>query len=242
MSYLKGSKRLAVIHRWLNGIDDPNYEVLPTRKEGKYIVKKRVSELDSKPEVTTTEDTVQPDVEQVTEEHEVVEQGEVEQEDEQEEQEEPEQPPIKPISRKQPPVKSAPSKQPSSKPITRKQPRSKPAPIKQPSSKQPPIKQPPSKQPSSKPTSTNNYDPTINLEILEQLKLLGDEIRSKRERREQKQLINHVLDKRMRKQQPHKLIPQSQPVEEYEYYSEDNEPVQQPVQQQPIVFKSRIRR
>ena len=238
-TYLKGSKRLAVIHRWLNGIDDPNYEVLPTRKEGKYIVKKRVSErvrstpessyeglhsnpattsyeLDSKPEVTTTEDTVQPDVE----EHNTTEPDDNDISNN--EQEEQEQPPSK-----QPPVKQAPSKH---------------TPSKQPPIKPAPIKQPPTKQPRSKPTSTMHYDPTVNLEILEQLKLLGDEIRSKRERREQKQLINHVLDKRMRKQQPHKLIPQSQPIEEYEYYSEDSEPVQQPIQQQPIVFKSRIRR
>ena len=52
----------------------------------------------------------------------------------------------------------------------------------------------------------------------------------------------------MRKQQPHKLIPQSQPVEEYEYYSEEgpkgpdpSSALNDPVQQQPV-FKSRIRR
>ena len=39
--YIKGTKRLAIIKRWLQGIDDPEYDVLPTRKEGKYIVKKR---------------------------------------------------------------------------------------------------------------------------------------------------------------------------------------------------------
>ena len=39
--YLTGSKRLQVIQRWLNGVDDPEYDVFPTRKEGKYIVKPR---------------------------------------------------------------------------------------------------------------------------------------------------------------------------------------------------------
>ena len=82
-----------------------------------------------------------------------------------------------------------------------------------------------------KPQST--YDPTINIEILETLKLLGNEITRKRERKEQKQLINQVIDKRMRRQ-PSQLIPKSQPVEEYEYYSDEPE--------QPQPFKSRIRR
>ncbi|KAK8837137.1 hypothetical protein M9Y10_006902 [Tritrichomonas musculus] len=39
--YLKGTKRLQIINKWLRGIDDPMYEVYPTRKEGKYILKKR---------------------------------------------------------------------------------------------------------------------------------------------------------------------------------------------------------
>ena len=42
--YVKGTKRLAIIKRWLQGIDDPDYDVLPTRKEGRYIVKKRSCE------------------------------------------------------------------------------------------------------------------------------------------------------------------------------------------------------
>lgn len=36
--YLRGKKRLQVIHNWLNGRDDPEYEVFPTASEGKYIV------------------------------------------------------------------------------------------------------------------------------------------------------------------------------------------------------------
>ena len=46
--YLRGTKRLAIIQKWLNGHEDENYEVLPTRKEGKYIVKKREKKLDEK--------------------------------------------------------------------------------------------------------------------------------------------------------------------------------------------------
>ena len=39
--YLRGKKRVQVIHNWLNGRDDPEYEVFPTASEGKYIVTKR---------------------------------------------------------------------------------------------------------------------------------------------------------------------------------------------------------
>ena len=35
------SKRLQVIQKWINGRDDPEYEVFPTKKEGKYIVRPR---------------------------------------------------------------------------------------------------------------------------------------------------------------------------------------------------------
>lgn len=44
--YIRGTKRLAIIQKWLNGVEDPNYEVFPTRKEGKYIVKKREKMLE----------------------------------------------------------------------------------------------------------------------------------------------------------------------------------------------------
>ena len=60
-TYLKGSRRLAVIHRWLQGIDDPNYEVLPTKKEGKYIVKKRKPESKKKDEYADDEDINETD-------------------------------------------------------------------------------------------------------------------------------------------------------------------------------------
>mgnify|MGYP001141459895 CR=1 FL=1 len=40
--YIRGSKRLKIIQNYLNGREDPAYEVLPTRKEGKYIVTKQL--------------------------------------------------------------------------------------------------------------------------------------------------------------------------------------------------------
>lgn len=44
-NYVRGTKRLQIIQRWLQGIDDPFYEVFPTKVEGKYIVKKRTEPL-----------------------------------------------------------------------------------------------------------------------------------------------------------------------------------------------------
>ena len=202
-TYLKGSKRLAIIHRWLQGIDDPEYDVLPTKKEGKYIVKKRTTpltrqRLDTPSGVKKTTEQVEQQADDEDEQE--VEQHEPEQEEQQQSDTEQQEPP--------PTIKPKPS--PKHKPTIK--PKSKP-------------------KPAIKSITTPSYDPTVNLEILEQLKLLGDEIRGKRERKEQKQLIKQVVEKQMRRQQ---TIPLSQQVED-EYYSEDNEPTQ------PI-FKSRIRR
>ena len=49
-NYIRGMKRQQIIKKWLQGIDDPEYEVFPTKKEGKYIVKKRTEPL---PDQTT---------------------------------------------------------------------------------------------------------------------------------------------------------------------------------------------
>ena len=38
---IRGLKRQEIINNWLNGVEDPEYEVVPTKAEGKYIVKTR---------------------------------------------------------------------------------------------------------------------------------------------------------------------------------------------------------
>ena len=50
--YIRGCKRLAIINKWLRGIDDEDYDVFPTKIEGKYIVKPRdkTSTKNTKPE------------------------------------------------------------------------------------------------------------------------------------------------------------------------------------------------
>ena len=42
---ISGGKRLQVIQNWLNGKDDDEWEVFPTKTEGKYFVKPRKNKL-----------------------------------------------------------------------------------------------------------------------------------------------------------------------------------------------------
>lgn len=155
-STLRGSKRLQVIQRWLQGIDDPIWEVFPTKKEGKYIVRQRKTPLTPQtqsPEVDNEDDPV--DVEETdqsidTEPHEDIIDNE-----------EPSTPPSKP----KPKPKSS---------VTRKQP-----------------------QPVKKPQYTSSFDPTINLEILNTLKSLGDEIKREREEKAQKRMMKQVVHKEL---------------------------------------------
>mgnify|MGYP001112052502 CR=1 FL=1 len=128
--HLTGSKRLAVIQRWINGHDDPDWEVLPTRKEGKYIVKKRETPIRK---VQKTEEEESPENQEMEEE-----------------------------------------------------------------SQETPKKAP--KVPKKPPKST--FDPTINLEILNQLKLFGEEMERKRIKKEQKRMIKEVMNKEARKAPP----------------------------------------
>ena len=37
-NYVRGLKRQQIIERWLRVYDDPEFEVFPTKKEGRYVV------------------------------------------------------------------------------------------------------------------------------------------------------------------------------------------------------------
>ena len=105
-AHVRGSKRLKIIQNYLNGKEDDEYEVFPTKTEGKYIVRKRTESI------------------------------------------------AKPIE----------------EPIAK-----------------------------LKPTPQQFYDPTINIEILNQLKLLGEEMKNSREKKEQKRMIKEVVNKQIRR-------------------------------------------
>ena len=151
------SKRLQVIQKWLNGRDDPEYEVFPCKKEGKYIVRPRKQPLiEDKIEVSRKLDLSEDKNEEPKP---TIEDNKIE--------------PI--IEEKQ---------------IEIEQPKiSKPKPKTIMEVEQPKI---------YKPKSV--YDPTINIEILNQLKLLGEEIKSEREKKEQKKMMKEVFHKEMSKQ------------------------------------------
>ena len=168
--HLTGSKRLAVIQRWINGHDDPEWEVFPTRTEGKYIVKQRKTPIPEKTqeteEIEESEET--PETEEIEE---IEETPEIEETSETEEIEE------KPRKTKKQPKPQKPQK-----------------------------------------LQKQFYDPTMGLEILNQLKLLGEEMKNQRKRKEQKRLIKEVVDKRMYKKKKY-AEPEPEPVE-YEQIEE----------------------
>ena len=52
---IRGSKRKKLIEKWLNGEEDDEYEVKPTKTEGKFIIKKRQTKELKRKEVEASE-------------------------------------------------------------------------------------------------------------------------------------------------------------------------------------------
>ena len=67
------------------------------------------------------------------------------------------------------------------------------------------------------------YDPTISYQILEQLKLLGEEQRLKRTKKEQKKLVKHQIRKQLKQREQEQ---ESSSSEEYDYEVVEEEPKQ----------------
>lgn len=192
LKYVRGVKRNQIIQRWLQGIEDPDYEVFPTKKEGKYIVKLRenmsVSKVDKK-----SDDT----------------------------------------------MNSANDSEPADIVTTEMKTEFKPE------------FKPTIKQNKPRPRTTSSSDSTINLEILEQLRSLGEEIRNDRFKKEQKQYIKHVVNKELNKsrirskyvpdmfatQNSCEIVSENKPVD----VTKEEDPKEEVPPEQPI-FKSRIRR
>ena len=173
------SKRLQVIQKWLNGRDDEEYEVFPTKTEGKYIVRPRKEPLNKPP----VEPPSEPAATEPQEEEPTVESTE--------------EPPVKPIPKK----------------ITRTK------------------SQAQSPQIYSRSEVGFANDPTINIEILNQLKLLGEEFKNERAKKEQKKMIKEVVQKQMRK--PYYQYTQPQYIQEPNDIEEPEEPAPPPPQIQP---------
>lgn len=181
--YIRGCKRLQIIQKWLNGHDDPNYEVLPTKTEGKYIVKKKAI---TTPEATDSQNDVHLNEESNEESNE----------------------PIRESSS----IPTLPST-----PLKRT------------------IKQ----------TKTPSTDSTVNLEILEQLRMLGDELRAQRQKKEQKQLIKQVVNKQLTKKSIKRAVikEESTDDDDEENDNEENNETTTTTNTDTLPqFKSRIRR
>ena len=85
-------------------------------------------------------------------------------------------------------------------------------------------------------TSNQFYDPTINIEILNQLKLLGEEFKNEREKKEQKRMIKEVVQKQITK--PKMQYNYTDP----DYTQQPNEDVEIIEQPSPYVASSRRRK
>ena len=167
---IRGKKRIEIIQKFLEGEEDPKYEVVPTVTEGKYFVRPRKNE--SKSELKRHE---------MNEEEEEIER-----------------------SKDYELRSSKRSEQPKEK-----------------------IK-PKQKEPED---TTCPYDPTISYQILEQLKLLGEEQKLKREKKEQKKLVKATIRKQLKKQ-----LKRKEPEPESEEY--DYEEYESPEEEEPkLLFK-----
>ena len=149
-SHVRGSKRLKIIQNYLNGREDDDYEVFPTKTEGKYIVRPRKTSI-TKQQTESKEKQI-------------------------------EEPVIEPS--KEEPCKTV---EDNNKIDNNK--------------------------PKQKSTPQPFYDPTINMEILNQLKLLGEEMKNNREKKERKRMIKEVVNKQMMKR-PYYNYTQPQYIQE----------------------------
>lgn len=159
--YVRGMKRNQIIQRWLQGIEDPDYDVFPTKRDGKYIVKPKQSKI-TEP-VSQTDSLTEP-----SSLHESIDE----------------------LSQDIP------------DPVDQDDSVSEPTPKSTIHMNSMPVKQykPPIQRSNYDSISNGNFAPqTINLEILEQLRNLGDELRNDRFKREQKQYIKHVVNKELSK-------------------------------------------
>ena len=219
--YVTGMKRNQIIQRWLQGIDDEQYEVFPTKKEGKYIVKQRKQPLIHRDKSSDNlngmlESSDNSNVNSSDNCIRDVAAGKVSN------------------SNDEPPSQHE-EAQPTHTP-TRIPNR---------------VKQHSTQRTTSPPHQVATHDTTINLEILEQLRSLGEELRNDRFKREQKQYIKHVVNKELSKPRIRsKYVPDLLPTDDIHDppHESPHDPSHDPPQEPPDViestpsFRSRIRR
>lgn len=169
---ISGGKRLQVIQNWLNGKDDDEWEVFPTKTEGKYFVKPRKNKLKRDNNNDSTEIVPSEKTQHISQNDTSTDSDEYEQQS---------------------------------------------------------ITSPKRKSKNKHSQYSYEYDPTVNIEILNQLKQLGEEMKNKREQKEQKRIIKEVFQKQMAKRsifQPNIQYDYPYPIQQEE---QDEEDEQQPI-------------
>ena len=191
MSRVRGKKRMEIIKKFIDGEEDPDYEVIPTVTEGKYIVRQRNgskgSLRDKVPKDKETGGKGQKAKQKTKDDNKISDGQSDEQSDDDIDDQE----------------------------IEEQKPKQKQSKLKQ---QKPKLKQQVVKQ-----SEQVFYDPTISYQILEQLKLLGEEQRLKRTKKEQKKLVKHQIRKQLKQKEQEQ---ESSDSEEYDYEVVDEEPKQ----------------
>ena len=205
MSRVRGKKRMEIIKKFIDGEEDPDYEVIPTVTEGKYIVRQRNgskgSLRDKVPKDKETGGKGQKAKQKTKDDNKISDGQSDEQSDDDIDDETIEEQKQNGLS----------------EPLRDKVPKNK--------KKEPKLKQqkPKLKQQVVKQSEQVFYDPTISYQILEQLKLLGEEQRLKRTKKEQKKLVKHQIRKQLKQKEQEQ---ESSDSEEYDYEVVDEEPKQ----------------
>ena len=179
MSRVRGKKRMEIIKKFLEGEEDPDYEVIPTVTEGKYFVRPRKgSKSKNKSQKSKQETKDEQSLDDIDDDvdDEAIERS-------------------KDLELR----RSEEQKQKNKK--------------KEPKQRQQVVKQ----------SEQVLYDPTLSYQILEQLKLLGEEQRLKRTKKEQKKLVKHQIRKQLKQKEQEQ---ESSSSEEYDYEVVEEEPKQ----------------
>ena len=164
MKRIRGKKRMEIIKNFIEGKEDPEYEVIPTVTDGKYFVRPRKNRKEgSTDEQSDEEQSVEEQAQRGEEIHE---------------------------KQKQKPKPKSVRNQKLESRYEQKQ-------------------------------DQQIYDPTISYQILEQLKLLGEEQRLKRTKKEQKKLVKHQIQKQLK--QKHKREQESSDEYDYDYEAVEEE-------------------
>lgn len=231
-------KRNQIIQRWLQGIDDEQYEVFPTKKEGKYIVKQRKQPLihrdkssdnlngmlessDNSSDHSSAHSNAYPNANSSA---------------------------LSNVNSSDNCIRDAAAGKASNSSDEPPSQNEEAQPTHTPTRIPNRVKQHSTQRTTSPPHQVATHDTTINLEILEQLRSLGEELRNDRFKREQKQYIKHVVNKELSKPRVRsKYVPDLLPSDEPTQPPNESPPSSEPIYDQPNIieqqpFRSRIRR